>query len=283
MNAPPLRSMHLFAGAGGGLLADLILGHQPVCAVEWNPYCCAVLRERSADGWFPGLHVLEGDVRLFDPSPWAGRVDCLHAGFPCQDISLAGEGKGVDGERSGLYREVIRVADVVRPRFIFLENSPAIVDRGLGQVLADLAARGFDGRWTVLASADVGACTERERWWGLFWRGEVSNAVQIPAWEDRAQLGACMQGDQGEVRAQYVPDSQSGGGDGGARHRPSSVSCGPDVGCRINAADWWGSEPPVGRVVTRVANHLHRINAVGNGQDPLCAATAFRLLGGPLT
>ena len=60
--------MHLFAGHGGGLLADLILGHTPVVAVEWDGYACQVLRERAADGWFPGLRVWEGDVRLFHPS-----------------------------------------------------------------------------------------------------------------------------------------------------------------------------------------------------------------------
>ena len=80
-----MRTLHLFAGIGGGLLADLILGHEPVCAVEIDPYCCAVLRDRRGEGWFPDLHVHEGDVRLWDPSPWAGGVDCIAAGFPCQD------------------------------------------------------------------------------------------------------------------------------------------------------------------------------------------------------
>ena len=81
--------MHLFAGIGGGLLADLILGHRPIVAVEWDKYACRILRERAADGWFPDLSVWEGDVRLFDPSEYKGRVDCIHAGFPCQDISVA--------------------------------------------------------------------------------------------------------------------------------------------------------------------------------------------------
>ena len=77
-----MRTMHLFAGAGGGLLADLILGHTPVAAVEWEPYACQVLRDRAADGWFPELSVYEGDVRLFNPSEYAGRIHTLHAGFP---------------------------------------------------------------------------------------------------------------------------------------------------------------------------------------------------------
>ena len=118
-----MRTMHLFAGHGGGLLADRILGHTPIVAVEWDEYACKVLRERAAEGWFPGLRVWEGDVRLFDPSEYAGILDCIHAGFPCQDISSAGKQAGVGPEtRSGLYREVLRIAGVVRPRYLYLEN-----------------------------------------------------------------------------------------------------------------------------------------------------------------
>ena len=162
-----MRTGHLFAGGGGGLYADLILGHTPVFAVEWDAYACAILRSRAADGWFPGLRVHEGDVRLFDPSEYTGAVDCIHAGFPCQDISLAGGGEGIDGARSGLYREVLRVADAIRPRYLFLENVGAIVSRGLGTVLGDLAARGYDARWTCLAASEVGAPHKRDRWWCL--------------------------------------------------------------------------------------------------------------------
>ena len=132
-----MNTLHLFAGAGGGLLCDLILGHTPIGAVEIDPYCCRVLRERAADGWFPDLCVHEGDVRLFDPSKYAGRVGCLHAGFPCQDISLAGSRAGVGPEtRSGLYREVLRCAGVVRPRYLFLENVAAIISAADKQFIA---------------------------------------------------------------------------------------------------------------------------------------------------
>jgi DNA (cytosine-5)-methyltransferase 1 len=163
-----MKTMHLFAGIGGGLLADLILGHEPIIAVEWDKYACRVLRERAADGWFPGLHVWEGDVRLFDPSEYAGSVDCIHAGFPCQDISVAGKQAGVsEGTRSGLYREVLRIAGIVRPRYLFLENVAAILSNGLGTVLADLAAMGYDTRWCCIRASDVGAPHHRDRWFLL--------------------------------------------------------------------------------------------------------------------
>lgn len=163
-----MRTMHLFAGAGGGLLADLILEHTPVVAVEWEPYPCQVLRERAADGWFPGLHVWEGDIRDFDPSEYAERVDCIHAGFPCQDLSTAGKQAGLaEGTRSGLYREVLRVAGIVRPRFIFLENVAAIKSNGLEQVVKDLALMGYDSRWLCIRASDLGANHHRDRWFLL--------------------------------------------------------------------------------------------------------------------
>lgn len=162
-----MRSLHLFAGAGGGLLADLILGHTPIAAVEWDAYCCQVLRERAPE-WFPELRVHEGDIRMFDASEYAGRVDCIHAGFPCTDLSLAGNRAGLgEGTRSGLYREVLRIAGVVRPRLLFLENVSAILSGGLGTVLGDLASRGYDCRWTCLPASAAGAPHFRDRWWCL--------------------------------------------------------------------------------------------------------------------
>ena len=170
-----MNDMHLFAGAGGGVLGSLILGHTPIIAVEWDKYACSVLRERVKDGWFPDMQVYEGDARLFDPSEYAGRVDCIHAGLPCQDISVAGKQAGVgEDTRSGLYREVLRIADVVRPRELFMENVAAILSNGLGTVLADLSARGYSARWMCLRASDVGANHHRDRWWLLARRSDVS-------------------------------------------------------------------------------------------------------------
>ncbi|MBA3684164.1 MAG: DNA cytosine methyltransferase [Planctomycetes bacterium] len=273
-----MRTIHLFAGAGGGLLADLILGHTPVCAVEWDAYCCAVLRERAADGWFPGLHVHEGDVRLFDPSPWAGRVDCLHAGFPCQDISVAGKGAGLAGERSGLWSEVRRAIGVIRPAHVMLENSPAIVGRGLDIVLADLAALGYDARWLVLGADDVGAPHRRERWWCRAWRTDADRVRQLqPEGRERDQRRRA--GDVGSELA-------NADGAGPSDRRSSGVSA-PRArrsgGIERRGGAWWESEPDVGRVAHGVAARAHQVAALGNGQVPLCAAAAWRLLGGPMT
>ena len=162
-----MRSLHLFAGGGGGLLADLLLGHRPVCAVEIDPNARAVLEARRADGWFPDLAEIHDDVRNFDGFKWRGRADIVAGGFPCQDISLAGNGAGLAGARSGLWWEMWRVIREVGPRYVYLENVAAITGRGMDQVLGALAQSGWDAEWLCLPASEVGAPHRRDRWWCL--------------------------------------------------------------------------------------------------------------------
>ena len=166
----PAYSLHLFAGAGGGLLADLLDGITPVAAVEIEPFPRRILSLR-----FPSLAIWD-DVRTFradnpecaDAFAWfranADRL-VIAGGFPCQDISSAGKGAGIDGERSGLWREFARIICEIRPRLVFVENSPMLTGRGLGRVLGDLAALGYDAEWGVLGADEVGARHKRERIW----------------------------------------------------------------------------------------------------------------------
>jgi DNA (cytosine-5)-methyltransferase 1 len=159
-----VNELALFAGAGGGILAGKLLGWRTVCAVEWEPYAACVLAARQNDGLLPPFPVWD-DVQTFDGRPWAGIVDVVSGGFPCQDISVAGKGAGITGERSGMWRHMARIVGEVRPRYVFVENSPALITRGLGVVLGDLAALGYDCKWTVLGAADVGAPHQRDRFW----------------------------------------------------------------------------------------------------------------------
>jgi DNA (cytosine-5)-methyltransferase 1 len=248
-----MRTMHLFAGIGGGLLADLILGHTPIVAVEWEPYACKVLRERAADGWFPDLHVWEGDVRLFDPSEYAGRVDCIHAGFPCQDISVAGKQAGLgEGTRSGLYQEVLRIAGVVRPKQLFLENVSAILSNGLGTVLGDLAALGYDARWLCIRASDVGSNHGRDRWFAI-----ASNAFS-PSVESV------------DIQKSFGANSQES--------RRWQFARAIDAG--IPADDYPAFRRAVDDVPGQLDEIFGRLKGIGNAQVPLQAAAAYRLLGG---
>lgn len=311
-----MRTMHLFAGAGGGLLADLILGHTPIIAVEWDSYGCKVLRERAAEGWFPELQVFEGDVRLFYPSDYEGIVDCIHAGFPCQDISVAGNQAGVGVEtRSGLYREVLRIAGLVRPRFLFLENVSAIVSNGLGTVVADLAALGYDVEWLCLRASDCGAPHHRDRWWclaysrheGIRERRQSSDVRQEMRNAGGNERNGLSCGSVKEVKT--FPHANSNQRRAGGVGQDAGADGWDDVSgiCEVladtdesrckgywNSAErrgaeytescipsWWQIEPDVGRVANGVAFRIHRLKALGNGQVPLQAAVAWKLLGGP--
>ncbi len=159
-----LRELALFAGAGGGILGGYLLGWRTVVAVECEPYAASVLAQRQNDGILAPFPIWD-DVRTFDGKPWHGIVDVVSGGFPCQDISAAGSGAGIDGERSGLWSEMARIIGEVRPKDVFVENSPLLVGRGLVRVLADLAEMGFDARWGVVGASDVGAPHRRERCW----------------------------------------------------------------------------------------------------------------------
>ena len=159
-----MNELALFAGAGGGILGGKLLGWRTVCAVEWEPYPASVLCARQNDGLLPPFPIWD-DIQTFDGKPWRGIVDVVSGGFPCTDISAAGKGAGIDGEQSGMWREMARIICEVRPKFAFVENSPMLTTRGLGTVLGDLASMGFDARWGVLGAADIGANHQRDRIW----------------------------------------------------------------------------------------------------------------------
>lgn len=272
-----MKIAHLFAGAGGGLLADTILGHEPVLAVEQDKNCCAVLRNHAADGWFPSLSVWEGDVRLFDPSEWAGRVDAIHAGFPCQDISAAGKGHGITGERSGLVSEVFRAIDAIRPRFVFLENSPRIRTRGRDVVIGELVARGYAWRDGIIGAADVGAWHQRDRWFCL-----AANADGMGRSDEYCTQREILN----TSTSNFVRQGFKNGGRSatteteGDIRRPADLAFGKELGG--DGSPWFEVEPNLERLVYGVAAELvpGAVKALGNGQVPLQAAAAYLLLGG---
>ena len=161
-----LRVAHMFAGIGGGILASEILGHRSVLAVELDRRRCEILKQRTWEGWFNGLKTICQDIRKFNGNVWKGKVDCISAGFPCQDISSAGKGEGlVKGKRSSLFFELLRVIDQIEPDIIFLENSPFIRTRGRERVVQELLERGYAWKDGTLKASHVGAGHQRNRWW----------------------------------------------------------------------------------------------------------------------
>jgi DNA (cytosine-5)-methyltransferase 1 len=161
-----MNELALFAGAGGGILGAKLLGWRTVCAVEIDTWNKDVLLARQRDGVLPHFPIWD-DVTTFDGTRWRGFVDILTGGFPCQDISSAGSGDGLEGERSGLWKHMARIVGEVSPQYVLVENSPNLTGRGLGVVLGDLAALGYDARWGVLGARHAGAIHKRDRIWIL--------------------------------------------------------------------------------------------------------------------
>ena len=243
-----MNELALFAGAGGGILGGHLLGWRTVCAVEWEPYPASVLCARQNDGFLPPFPVWD-DVQTFDGKPWRGIVDVVSGGFPCQDISAANPaGKGLDGERSGMWREMARVICEVLPRFVFVENSPMLTSRGLDRVLGDLAEMGFNAKWGVLGAANVGAPHQRNRIW------IVGNSNRKPRPETNKEINS--------NRGQRKTWGNSCG-----KHWKS-----------IPTFDWQIPETVSYGVDDGLAGRVDRLKAIGNGQVSEVARRAWEIL-----
>lgn len=169
----------LFSGVGG---LDLAVQLETRGRVLWHSESYAPACQVLARHW-PSSQSL-GDITAID---WAGvePVDVICGGFPCQDISLAGRGAGIDGPKSGLWREYLRAVRALRPRIVFVENTAALVHRGLGRVVSDLAASGYRVAWSCQSSAAIGAPHIRDRLFVL----AVADAVGERWTREGEQLG----------------------------------------------------------------------------------------------
>jgi DNA (cytosine-5)-methyltransferase 1 len=301
-----MRELALFAGAGGGILGGHLLGWRTVCAVEWDAYAASVLVARQNDGCLAPFPIWD-DVQTFDGRPWRGRVDVVSGGFPCTDISVAGKGAGIDGQASGMWRHMARIIGEVRPRYVFVENSPMLVHRGLARVVGDLASLGFDARWGVLGAHDVGALHKRDRIWIVAdaddRRGDGAHDEVCAGWHEPFAGGAYVAdatsaGWQGRSVGDGMHSETSGNGrseftrssgrtdadvvdaDGAGREKQRRILA---AGAQHGAAErpgWWSAEPDVGRMAHGVAARVDRLRCLGNGQVPRVAAAAWRMLGG---
>jgi len=266
-NGDQLNELALFAGAGGGILGGKLLGWRTVCAVEWDAYATSVLISRQNEGFLAPFPIWD-DVRTFDGKPWRGRIDVISGGFPCQDISAAGKGAGIDGERSGMWSHMARIIREVEPRYVFVENSPMLTKRGLHRVLGDLASLGYDAEWGVLGAVDAGAPHKRDRIWIL---ATFADAMPNKQWRQQRQ----DQNEENALADAYVSQRERSWISGGvyAKHTNSNQS-----------SSWWETDPAdatqssVGRVADGVAARMDRLKAIGNGQVPAVAALAWRIL-----
>lgn len=163
-----LNHLALCSGYAGFELGLRLAGvpARTVCHVERDAYAAAVLVARMQEGLLDECPVWS-DLTTFDGSAWAGTVDIVTGGLPCQPFSAAGARAGLDDERH-LWPHARRIIAEVGPRYVFLENVPDVVRAGwLACVLADLADLGFDAEWSCLSAAAAGAPHKRQRFWLL--------------------------------------------------------------------------------------------------------------------
>jgi len=255
-----MNELALFAGAGGGILGGKLLGWRTVCAVEFDPRARAVLLARQADGCLERFPIWD-DVRTFEGKQWAGKVDVVSGGFPCQDISSASStGAGIDGERSGLWSEMARIICEVGPRFVFVENSPMLTVRGLGRVLGDLAEMGFDARWGVLGANSTGLPHNRQRIWIVAHDHEQRGGSL--SWRPAAVSRNMGRHSTIEPQINRVLEMLESEGE---QCKDASEDCLPSYLCRMDDG---------------MADGVDRLRACGNGQVPGVAALAWEMLMG---
>lgn len=249
-----LRSIELCAGYGGFTLGLRDYGIRTVAYVERDSYAAATLVARMEEERLDQAPIWD-DLCTFDGTAWRGRVDLITAGFPCQPFSTAGKQRGLDDDR-WIWPNIAGIIADVRPRYVFLENVTGLIRAGLANVLADLAALGFDAEWGVLSAAAVGAPHRRQRVWILAYaddeRHEPSHVGIKPGRETRH--GAST------TRWTFPP-----GPDDAAGWEAWTASGGPQPAIR---------RCPDGRP-EGLADALH---LGGNGLVPQVAAEAFRQL-----
>jgi DNA (cytosine-5)-methyltransferase 1 len=270
----------LFAGIGGFDLGLERAGMRCSWQVEIDPYARRVLEKH-----WPDVRRHE-DVRIFPP-PGDWGVDLVCGGFPCQDISNAGKRVGIEGERSGLWREYARIIGVLRPRFVLVENVSALLVRGMGRVLGDLSTLGYDAEWDVISAASVGAPHIRERVWIVAYaksaRRPSSGAVSEQAGASGITFGRgknWIDGSRDQEVRNAIRDPVRAGLESGkclgqnAREKLASTQ----RANMVDRAGWWCAEPDVGRVADGVPDRVDRITCLGNAIVPQVAEFIGRRL-----
>jgi len=263
----------LFSGIGGLELGlERATGGRTIWQVEKNEYARAVLAKhwpqakRYNDVGEVGAHNLQS-------------VDILCGGFPCQDISFAGKGAGITGSRSGLWTEYARIIRELRPRYVVVENVPALLCRGMGRVLADLAAFGYDAIWDCVPAAAVGAHHRRDRVFVVAY----ANSIRIhPKQKFREKCKSeAKPSRHGQKRS--VADAARDNVEAQRKKKKEQKAQQPRRGCglfrrSLEQADSWPPEPDVGRVVDGVPHRVDRLRALGNAVVPQVAEVIGRVV-----
>lgn len=231
MNELVIHTIELCSGVGmlgEGLragFAHMGIKTRTCVHVEREAYAASVLVARMEEGSLDAAPIWS-DLCTFDATAWRGKVDCVVAGFPCQDLSVAGRRAGLDGKRSGLFFEVVRIAEGSGAWLIVLENVSGISsatatvmdeeegeleERAAARVVGELADLGWNAEWIVISASDVGASHGRARWFCLAWRDVADAESRGRGQRIRDELARRA---EAESAGEPMDDAARHGGDG---------------------------------------------------------------------
>jgi DNA (cytosine-5)-methyltransferase 1 len=237
MGLKKLKTLDLFSGIGGFSLGlERTGGFETVSFCEIDKFCKKVL----AKHW-PNVPCHDDITKL--TGSMVGEIDVICGGFPCQDISVAGRGAGIDGERSGLWGEYARIIRELRPRYVIVENVSALLGRGIGRVLGDLAALGYDAEWHCIRGHEIGAPQQRDRIFIAAYAHKIGTE-RLEPFKHLGQDGSWWAGCSEDLRKIYES---------------------PFGGC-----DMW-PQPLVRRVDVWVSDRVDRVGSCGNSIFPKIA------------
>ncbi|MGO8242968.1 DNA cytosine methyltransferase [Rhizobium johnstonii] len=256
-----LKVLDLFSGIGGFSLGLERTGGfvtKAFCEIEEFP------RRVLAKHWpkvpcYHDVRELTADVLRRDGIS----VDVICGGFPCQDLSLAGKGAGLEGERSGLWSEYARLVDELRPEYVIVENVAALLGRGLDRVLRDLASIRYNAEWHCIPASAIGAPHRRDRIW------IIAHAQSLGRCQERSDAGG---------REKRSAAEGSFGGRSPQRRSVLANADRPRLEILINGeagefastigAHQWAVEPDVGRMAYGVPSRVDRLKGLGNAVVP---------------
>jgi DNA (cytosine-5)-methyltransferase 1 len=301
-----MKVLDLFSGIGGFSLGlERTGGFETVAFCEIQKYPRQILKQHWPDvPIFTDVKTLNKDTL----NEQGISVDVICGGFPCQDISFAGKGAGLEGERSGLWFEFHRLIKEIRPSWVIAENVSALRSRGLDAVLGSLAEIGYDAEWHCIPASAVGAPHRRDRIWIVAYPNSSEQRAWLgsrqPSRDTARKRISDGSGVDSSGMVAYSDSSKcqtfntQSGGNGESEKWQSGASCDSafmadtdsaglqgrqETGnfggiwprlqqfierCPDSIGTTWVVEPDVGRVANGVSNRTHRLKALGNAVVP---------------
>jgi len=285
-----LKVLDLFSGIGGFSLGlEQTGGFETTQFVEQDPKAQLVLKKH-----WPNIPIHD-DIRTYEPTPFSADVVC--GGFPCQDISAAGRGVGIIGERSYLWKEMARVIGVVRPKWVVAENVSTLRSKGLALVLQDLSSLGYDAEWHCIPASAIGAPHERDRIWIIAHpndsRNRTSKRGDMP--KNREAIlkgrqeytlfkpsGYCEEvANSSSQQLRESTTKTSGEGQERKLHTPKESKAPHDLRCAATGccclrgestqANFWAIESKIRRVAHGLPGRVDRLKQLGNAIVPQLA------------